>query len=702
MLKPFGLYVSFIFIILISNVVMASPDYKLDDLTITEEAFEIDKGNFQTLAPNDTAKILSNKAGVQARGGGVISSLPTIRGLSNDRVNIKIDQQTITASCPNHMNAALTYIDPEKIGSFEIQSSTSSVSSGADSLGSSILVKSKDALFSSTDSPISKLMMSTFYRNNNHNAGASIDAHVANQKWSFLYQGMDEKAGRYQDGHGDRLRGTIYNQNNQSLTIASKGHNSITKVKLSQAIGPYQGYVNQYMDMTNNAAYNAQLSYTKFYNNLEVDTNLSYFSVEHLMDKLQSERTGEMPMATSSREVNYNLKFKQSLSQVHSFHYGLELLRYTLNDWWDPVAGTGMSPNTYWSINDGKRDRTGLYLEDHKKWSNSLKTELGLRYDLVEMSTGKVQGYDSKLQADIDAFNASSREHTDHNWDFLAKSELTHSDMFKTIVAYSRKTRSPNLYERYAWAGTKTNLGAMGMPAMHGRMAARMINWYGDGNGYIGNQDLKAEIAQTLETTLVINDRKNESWLVKITPFVTYINDYIDVDVKASPASDGRNYLQFANHDAVITGFDIDSNFSLGKNSRLGQLDLLATLSYTRGYRVDSQDELYHMMPLNASFNLIQTTDRWKNFMGVQFVEAKRLVNSMRLEPTTAGFALINLGTTYKLTKRLTLDFSVSNLLDHFYQAPLAGVDVVNYEAKTQTPVAAMGRSLNTKLTLSF
>ena len=43
----------------------------------------------------------------------------------------------------------------------------------------------------------------------------------------------------------------------------------------------------------------------------------------------------------------------------------------------------------------------------------------------------------------------------------------------------ARKVRSPNLYERYTWSTTT--------------MAALMNNFVGDGNGYVGNIDLKPE-----------------------------------------------------------------------------------------------------------------------------------------------------------------------------------------------------------------
>ena len=57
-------------------------------------------------------------------------------------------------------------------------------------------------------------------------------------------------------------------------------------------------------------------------------------------------------------------------------------------------------------------------------------------------------------------------------------------------LGYAHKTRSPNIYERYSWG--------------RGSMASRMIGWYGDGNGYVGNPDLKPERADTVSAALAL------------------------------------------------------------------------------------------------------------------------------------------------------------------------------------------------------
>ena len=68
-------------------------------------------------ATSDTASLLRDVPGVSLYGAGGVSSLPAIHGLADDRLRIKVDGMDLIASCPNHMNPALSYIDPTNVGS---------------------------------------------------------------------------------------------------------------------------------------------------------------------------------------------------------------------------------------------------------------------------------------------------------------------------------------------------------------------------------------------------------------------------------------------------------------------------------------------------------------------------------------------------------------------------------------------------------
>jgi outer membrane receptor protein involved in Fe transport len=97
-----------------------------------------------------------------------------------------------------------------------------------------------------------------------------------------------------------------------------------------------------------------------------------------------------------------------------------------------------------------------------------------------ELDTDPVQGYDGIDPAAV-SFNATRRARTDVNIDSTLLVGFRPDDRGDYTLGLARKNRSPNLYERYAW-GTNT-IGT--------------VTWFGDGNGYTGNPDLKPETADT-------------------------------------------------------------------------------------------------------------------------------------------------------------------------------------------------------------
>jgi iron complex outermembrane receptor protein len=423
------------------------------------------------------------------------------------------------------------------------------------------------------------------------------------------------------------------------------------------------------------------------------------------MDLLSSERSGKMPMYTRSDESGYNIKSSFELSKISSLSLGSDFNHYRLNDWWPSLPGVTMmmGPRTFESIKNGKRDRLGFFAESESFWTNDFSTLVGLRTDFVSMDTGDVKGYNEtdNLPADSAAFNSRSHKKTDNNIDATFLSKLKLSANFDTEFGLARKTRSPNLYERYAWAGTVTDpTNMMDMASMGAGMDMSMINWFGDGNGYVGNINLKPEVAHKVSASFIAHDEDKKDWEVKLTPYYSDINNFIDADFLGS--SMGRNYLKFANHDAVIFGSDFSSKSKVLTNENFGDLNLLVIASYTRGYRKDGKAELYHIMPLNGKIALQHSMKRWTTDLVTHLVDKKDQVNNLRAEPKTGKYALVDLGTSYQVNQLVRVEVSVTNIFDADYALPLGGVDVVNYSLSSKTPVMGMGRSINTALSVDF
>ena len=645
----------------------------------------------------DTLKLLEMNPSLSRQGAGGISSLPVVHGMSSDRISVKIDGGQITASCPNHMNPALSYIDSTKVEDIELIAGITPVSHGGDSIGGSIIVNSKKPEFSDKGAA-HRMNITQTYRSVNENFSTALRYQFANENWSLLYSGLEEKAENYKNGKGERLKGTRYNQNNQSLTFARKIDDGAVSLKLNHANIPYQGFPNQYMDLLGNTSNGLNLNYTKMHGDALVDLALFHQHINHYMNKLHPDRMGNMPMYIRSDETGYNLKIDFELNAKSKLKIGNELVLYRLDDWWPPISNTpngGMSPNEFQNINKGKRDRLAFFIETENKWSDFYHTNLGIRTDIVRMDTGEVSGY-SSVNSDVDAdfFNARDREKTDHNIDATLSNDFHFSDIFSMQIGLARKTRSPNMYERYAWAGSSP-ADISGNGAV--KMDMRMINWFGDGNGYVGNVDLKPEIAHTLSASFIFTDKDQEKFKLNFTPYYTDVKDFIDADLLVQDNAKNINYLQFANHDAIILGLDMALSAKLNKNLTLNLIG-----NYTRGYRQDGMSDLYHQMPLNGKIGLEYQREKWTGDILVHLVSKKTRVSKLRLESETAGYALLDIGASYQVLKRLKLDLHISNLLDHNYQQALGGVDIINHGTITRSWMEGMGRSVNLGISLDI
>ena len=294
-----------------------------------------------------------------------------------------------------------------------------------------------------------------------------------------------------------------------------------------------------------------------------------------------------MPMYTHGTDFGYGVKLEIPVSPRDKIRVGNELHAQQYNEWWPPVflpmpMYPWMCCETFWNIKDGQRTRVGTFAEWESKWSPAWTTLIGVRNDTVWMDTGNVAGYSDMYDADKNAFNSAKHAKTDVNFDVTALVRYEPDANSSFEAGYSRKTRSPNLYERYAWS-----LGG-----------ASMISWFGDLNGYVGNLDLKPEVAHTASFTGTWRGGGTSPWEVKVTPYYTFVEDYIDVDLINSMGA--YNDLRFANHDAELYGVNVSGRTRLLQNAELGTVSLSGLAGYVHGRRTDTGGSLYHMMPLNA------------------------------------------------------------------------------------------------------
>ena len=718
----------------LSSIAIAEPSINVPKISV-EESKELPFGDtsldLDLIATKknlniDTGDILNNFLGTNSIKNGGFSSLPLLQGLSDDRIKVKIDGMDIISSCANHMNPPLSYTSPANINDIDVLAGLSSVSQGGDNIGGVINIKSNVIKFSANTSMKSNGKLQTFFKSNNDAAGLNLSLSQFNQDTALKYFGSFVEANNSFAGSsfknaglaasdrgylaGDEIGSTRFKNQNHKFTIAKKDQNQFYEATLSYQDSPYQSFPNQRMDSVGNTNYQINIRHKVDYVWGKVNSQVYYDDTNHKHNFADDKKftytsmgstSFGMPMESDGKTFGVSVDTDYFMSDMSTVKIGAELQLYGLDDKWEAnSSGEGMmSGNNFYNINNGERDRFDLYTQLDRVWSNNWLSSVGLRYGMVKTDAGEVQGYNntdmmgSNQATDSAAFNNSDRSKTDHNIDVSILSKFTPKKSSSIEFGYTMKTKSPNLYQRYTWS-TWT-------------MAANMNNLFGDGNGYVGNVNLKPETAHKIGF-LIDHQDLNGDWMFKVNPFYSYINDYIDAENTSASRSDGYRNLKFHNHDATIAGIDIAAKRQIFKNTSLGNYDLFAKFNYQRGRNIDNSTDLYNLMPANLSLGLNHAKNNWKNSFVVKLVDKKDKVDTVRQERETSSFAVADFYTSYQL-QSFEIAGSIENIFDRMHDNPLGGEYIgqgatmstgVSRATGTQTP--GIGRSINISIAYLF
>ncbi len=688
-------------------------------------------------ATSDTASLLRDVPGVSLYGAGGASSLPAIRGLADDRLRIQVDGMDLVASCPNHMNPPLSYLDPTGVERLTVYAGITPVSVGGDSIGGTIAAETRAPVFADPGEGLrTRGEVGAFYRSNGDAYGGNVAATAAGERLSLSYTGAHAQSDNYRAGGDfksdtDRGRATgrightlpldevgssAYRTQSQTLDVAFRSGNQLFEAELGLQNVPEQLYPNQRMDMLDNEQKRFNLHYLGQFDWGALDVRAFHEKVDHFMDFGPDKRfwygpgkppagsggdvgfdglgngypcspisgtrpvngqlvgcAAGMPMYTESRTTGVTLGADVDLSDEDLLRVGGQYLRYRLDDWWDP-SGAGMWPGTFDNINDGERDRLALYAEWESRPSTAMTGLLGVRYERVTSDAGDVRGYSTAVTAPGNQYaDAGAFNARDHK----------RTDDNLDLTALGRYSLGPT---------ADIELGAarkVRSPNLYERytwstwaMAAAMNNFVGDGNGYIGNLDLEPEKAYTLSATLDWH-AADRSWELKATPYYTRVVDYVDAvrctqGAACTPANATATeqfvVLQYENQSARLYGLDLSGHVPLAKGG-WGELGLTGLVSYTNGKNRDTGDELYNIMPLNAKLALTHRIGGWDNAIEWVGALAKDDVSDVRNEIETPGYGLLNLRASYTW-KQARVDVGVENLFDRLYYQPLGGAYV--------------------------
>ncbi len=650
------------------------------------------------VSSSDSATLLQDEPGVSLYSAGGISSLPALHGMADDRIRVQLDGMDLIPSCPNHMNSPLSVMDPVSVRAVRVLPGITPVSAGGDSIAGTIQVTTAAPEFATDDEQaFSTGQTGTFYRSNGNAHGANLNATHATQTVNLTYDGSTatsgdvsaaqpfKPAGYADPGHrwlaGAVIGSTAYQTENNRIGVALRHESQLLELSAGVQIVASELFPTQRMDMTNNRSEHVNLHYSAHNALGEFEVRAFEQITHHTMDfgpdkQLQYGAATGMPMKTDGITRAISLTTTTPISARSSLKLGGEYLNYRLNDVWPAATATTgmMGPSTFLNVNNGRRIRAAGFVEMDTLWSEQWFTQWGWRTEAVRSDADDVQGYNTTPDYAGDAahFNSTSHQRTDLMNDLSLLARYTPSGDIGFELGYAEKNRAPNLYERYTWSAVT--------------MAAIMNNFIGDGNGYIGNLNLRPEIARTVSGAWDMHDASSAGWQIRFSPYVTSISDFINA-TRCPPAYSancsisnltGRSgfvTLQFVNQSAQIYGADLSGFVTVARSSDYGDIKLRGVINLVRGENTTTGDSLYNFMPLNSRLTLQQENGRWTNAIDWQMVAAKSAVSALQNENRTAGYGLLNLRSSFSW-KKFRADLAIENLLNRSYDLPLGGAYV--------------------------
>ncbi len=642
----------------IPALAQAEEPYRLPDVTVKGArpvsplgTYAVDLEDGSREAVRDTASLLEAAPGAAIVRNGTQTGIVQLRGLSQDRVKVRVDGMEITPACPNHMDPPLHYISPDEVDVLQVTAGVTPVSQGGDSIAGTVAAKSAGPRFAAGDKAEFSGKVKAGYSGANSGHEAALTLNLGNDRAAVRYSGDQLKGGDLKYA-GGTAKATGYDTTRHELEGGFKLGNGELDVAFGQHRAKDVGTPALGMDMIQDDADSTRVAYNGKFDFGSVEARVYQHKIDHVMDNytLRTYTPAAMRMKAPATSDDTGFAVGVALPRgSNTFRVGVD---GNNNDFavYQQNVTTGMVRDLFV---DSNRDRWGLYGEWEANPAAAWRTLLGVRTDTVKTSAAAIaRSMGAGDVAERTAFNNANRDKTDHNWDLTASARYAASPALAWEFGFARKTRAPSLVERYLWKPSATYGSA-------------------DGQNYLGNPDLKPEVSHQVSAGF---DWKSNGAYIKPTLFYNRVNDYIQ-GVAATSAA-GTAVLKFSNINAELYG--LDGAFGVAF-SDAWKLD--GVLSYVRGKNRDNADNLYRIAPLRLTLALDYTKGPWTGIAEVKAAARQNEVSAFNGETETGGWGIMNLRGAYRFSKQGKVNFGVENLFDKYYADHLSGKNMVNNAA---------------------
>ncbi len=607
----------------------------------------------------DAAELLKRIPGANVNRNGPLTGIAQYRGMAGDRVNVMVDGVSVKAAGPNSMDPPLSHIPAAMAGSLEVYRGIAPVSSGLETIGGSMVMKSSGSRFGSSSEVESHGKLMAGYSDVDNGKRYSLLTSLSNDTQRAHLAWSGEKGDSYNFDGNDTNYNTQYDRDSYALGYGFRNGDHEFGFDYTNNDTGHTGTPALPMDIVYARGGIVSGDY-KFQtaDGYGVEAKISYQDSRHLMSNYMYRNPGAITRYSYSTVDggSYKLAFNMPvLGGNLVIGFDGDQANHDA-DIYNPNNGVFHVSN----YNGAERDRYGIFTEWSGDIAPAFNLEVGARVNRIEMDSDDVSSTMAPHAGLVAAFNSSDRSQSDTNVDLALILRQALTDTIDLEYGLARKTRSASYQERYLWAPLESTGGLA------------------DGHVYIGDIELDPEVAYQAEFGVNWHDAG-----AYFSPRIFYhhVEDYIQGTRTAKVIGMGNpNLLQFTNTDAKLYGIDAAWGLPVMHKVRLD-----GTISYVRGKRRDTGDDLYRIAPLNARVGLTYEEATWSAKAEVVGYAAQNKVSSENTEAKTGGYGLLNLRGEYVPASQVTIAFGIENVLDKKYADHLGGYNRNNQNADVGT-----------------
>ncbi len=585
---------------------------------------------------NSVDELISRANGVALIRRGNFGAEPVIRGLSSDRMSIRLDGMKIQPACTDKMDPVTSYAETDNLKSISISKGAFDDDDCASSC-SGIDMKLKNA--ETSDKLTFNSSVNAGYMSVSKGIRFSGNADLRSNNFGNYTNITYRSSSDYKDGHGAEIDYSGFNKINISnSTVYKPGAVSSLKADVLYDYAWDVGYPALTMDVKDAEAiitglqFNTGISssFAKYF-----ESKIYYNKITHVMDDSQRDNRIKMDMPGWTNTTGAYIK-----SGMDFFDADVELraegIISNANADMTMYAPGQAVPMYMVTWPDVRKNEFSFSVSGKKhfgsEWAMSLRAWGGPVNSEVRSDIGL-----SELQIFYPDFSGSDSRFAGGAY---AGIEKTFGDHVTAGLNLSYSQRDLSVSEQYAFY---------------------IFNRF-DSYDYIGNPYLNGEVSGQADIEL---DVTYKDISVRTSFFGYHIKDYIagQIDSTLSPMTENSNGVKFYQSIpwARIIGFEQSMDIRLSDKVRIAN-----NIQYTYGY--DNANEYLPLMPpLMGNLSSRYSQGIYAVQGEMLWAAAQNKVNSDYGESRTPSYAVFNLRGSVELSRFLSVDAGIENIFDTFY-----------------------------------